>query len=136
MKKILVPIVNTPIGSEAAYQAVELADSLVADIFILFFVGCEEESASERGKLAFEIFEEAAQNYQVNIDGKVLADDPNEVVKKLARDWAVDLILVSEDIAEQWTDCSTSLNTISDCEVKWLCCDMRTNNCEQNQTAT
>lgn len=94
MKKILVPVVDWPVLSEIAYRISDTADSLGADIIVLFVIHNFDHRSYRRGNLAIELFEEAAQNYSFAVDGYIVSGNPDETICHFANKWEVDFVLL------------------------------------------
>ena len=120
--KILVPVIHWSVSSEAAYQISDIAHSLGADIYVLFIVPAMGANSYVKGDLAIEIFEEAVQHYNVDVDGDVVAGDTCEVVLNFASKERVDLILLGSDGEEEddWRRFSQELIPLAACEVQHL----------------
>lgn len=120
MKKILVPTIDWPASSEAAYRVAELADLMGADVVVLFVVNNFDENSYYRGNLSLEIFEEAAQNYDFAVDGYVVAGEPGKIISQMAKKMGVDLILLGATDEFDWQLWFEQLSPIVRCPVKQL----------------
>lgn len=120
MKKILVPTVDMPIGSDDAYRVAEFADSIGADVIVLFVVNSIDGDSYRRGNLSIEIFEEAAQNYDFSLDGYIMVGDPHDIIGRMSQKWAVDMVLLGGDEEGEVEDWSTNLSLGSACPVELL----------------
>ena len=120
MKKILVPTIDWPVSSDAAYRVAEIADAIQANVVVLFVAQKVDGDSYRRGNLSIEIFEEAAQNYDCKIDGFIVTGNPAELISRLARKFEVDLILLGATEESDWNHWSSKLATTGSCPIRNL----------------
>ena len=120
MKRILVPTINCLASSEAAYRVTEIADAIRANIFVLSIAQESEKGSYRRGVLSIEIFEEAAQNYDLNVDGLVVTGEPEDQIRRMARELKADLILLGASEECDWNHWYSKLKEPSNFRVQVL----------------
>ena len=120
MKKILVPSIDWPVSSDAAYRVAEIAGAIQANVVILFVAKQVDGDSYRRGNLSIEIFEEAAQDYDFEIDGFIVTGDPAELISQLARELKVDLILLGASEENDWNHWISRLEPNGVCPVQNL----------------
>ena len=120
--KILVPVIHWSVSSDAAYRIGDIADSLKADILVLFVVPKFNSESYKRGETAIEIFEEAVQDYDIVVSGFVVAGSPAEAVGKVARSEQIDMIMLGAKSEEEsdWRLFSEQLHPNVTCEIRLL----------------
>ena len=102
MKKILVTTIDELIPSESAYQVCELAQSMNGDLVFLYLVESLDSRSQRRGRFAIEVFEDASQYYDVNVDGRIMSGEPIEQIKIIAKELDVELILMGATDQIDW----------------------------------
>ena len=109
-------------SSDAAYRIGDIADSLKADILVLFVVPKFNSESSRRGETAIEIFEEAVQEYDIAVSGFVVTGSPTEAVGKVAKSEQIDMIMLGAKSEEEsgWRLFSEQLHPIVTCEIRLL----------------
>ena len=120
--QILVPVIHWSVSSDAAYRIGDIADSLKADILVLFVVPKFNSESSRRGETAIEIFEEAVQEYDIAVSGFVVTGSPTEAVGKVAKSEQIDMIMLGAKSEEEsgWRLFSEQLHPIVTCEIRLL----------------
>ncbi len=120
MKKILVPTIDWPASSDAAYRIAEIADAIQADVVVLFVVQSLNGESYRRGNLSIEIFEEAAQDYDFSVDGFIMMGDPMKIICRMAEKTNADLILLGATEEDDWSQFSPDFDGFSNCQVELL----------------
>ena len=120
MKKILVPTIDWPVSSDAAYRIAEIADAIQANLIVLFIAQKVDGNSYRRGNLSIEIIEEATQDYNFEIDGFVVTGDPAELISRMATKFEVDLILLGATEENDWNSWRSKIGTIGNCSIQLL----------------
>lgn len=120
--KILVPVIHWSVSSDAAYRIGDIADSLGADIIVLFVVPEFNSESYRRGDIAIGIFEEAVQEYEIDVTGLVVTGTPTAAVGKFAKSEQVDMIMLGakSEVEDDWRLFSEQLHPNVTCDVRLL----------------
>ena len=120
--KILVPVIHWSVSSDAAYRIGDIADSLKADILVLFVVPKFNLESYRRGETAIEIFEEAVHDCGIAVSGFVVTGSPTEAVGKVAKSEQIDMIILGAKSEEKsgWRLFSEQLHPNVTCEIHLL----------------
>ena len=102
MKKILVTTFDELVPSETAYQICEVAQSMYADLVFLYLVDSSDSKAMRRGRFAIEVFEDASQYYDVQVEGLIMSGEPMDQIVGLAKQKNVDLIMLGASEQFDW----------------------------------